>query len=309
MKLLTDVEITKIIEDKVLENADVKSILSIGYDLKPQAYYNTNKEYYERITLDPGDTIFVECREFVSLPPNMMAQIQLRNSRIRQGLRLDAPIYQPGHKTRIYYRISNISKSVITLSEDDGTAYILFYYLDNTPTKLYNGAFQDEAGEFFGMSTYSEQFRKEMSKVENFAFLIMPFTAPWSETVHNLIKEASQDTNLEIVRADDIYGIKPVMHDVARSIEKARVVIAVLTDGNRNVNYELGLAHAWGKPSIMIASSMADIPFDYQHLRVIIYNRDNPKWGEKLKSDLTRTLNAISDEKIIGYNYFEPFHI
>ena len=98
------------------------------------------------------------------------------------------------------------------------------------------------------------------------------------------------------------------MHDVARSIEKARVVISVMTGGNRNVNYELGLAHAWGKPSIMIAESMNDIPFDYHHLRIILYDIHNPQWGEKLKKDLKETLKAIFDDKIIGYNYFEPFH-
>ena len=90
---------------------------------------------------------------------------------------------------------------------------------------------------------------------------------------------------MKITRADEIYGVKPVMHDIARSIEKARVIIAVMTGGNRNVNYELGLAHAWSKPSIMIAESMEDIPFDYHHLRVTLYDRHNPKWGEKLKHD------------------------
>lgn len=98
------------------------------------------------------------------------------------------------------------------------------------------------------------------------------------------------------------------MHDVARSIEKSRVVISLMTGGNRNVNYELGLAHAWGKPSIMIAESTEDIPFDYRHLRVILYDVHNPKWGELLKKDLANTVESILNDKIIGYNYFEPYH-
>lgn len=308
MILLTDTEVYDLINNNILEKADANRVLCIGYDLKPQSYYNTNKEYYEKITLDPGDSIFVECKEFISMPQNMIAQIQLRNSRIRQGLSLEAPIYQPGHKTLIYYRITNISKSVITLSTEDGTAYILFYYLDSVPAHAYDGAFQNESGDFFGMSSYSEQYRKEMSQVDNFSFLIMPFGETWSKTIHNLIKEVGNENDLNIIRADDIYGFKPVMHDVARSIERARVVISVMTGGNRNVNYELGLAHAWGKPSIMIAESMNDIPFDYHHLRVILYDVQNPKWGEKLKEDLSNTLKSIFEEKIIGYNYFEPFH-
>lgn len=308
MILLTDTEVCDLINKEVLKNADSSRVLCIGYDLKPKAYYNMNNEYYEKAILNPGDSIFVECKEFVSLPQNMIAKIQLRNSRIRQGLSLEAPIYQPGHKTLIYYRITNISKSTITLSTDDGTAYVLFYYLDTVPIETYNGAFQNESEEFFGMSSYSSQYKIEMSDIEEIAFLIMPFGESWSNTIHDLIKEVGKQSNLNIIRADDIYGIKPVMHDVARLIEKSRVVISVMTGGNRNVNYELGLAHAWGKPSIMISESKSDIPFDYHHLRVILYDLHNPKWGEKLKMDLTETLKAIYKEKIIGYNYFEPFH-
>lgn len=308
MKLLVDKEIEGLIVNKILQRSNINNILSIGYDLRTKAYYNANKEYYEKTILQPGESIFVECQEYVSLPSNMIAQIQLRNSRIRQGLSLDAPIYQPGHRTLIYYRVTNISKSTITLSTEDGTAYIMFYDLDNIPSNTYNGAFQNEGGNFFGMSSYSEYFRKEISKVDDFAFLIMPFGESWSGNLHELILSAGKKSNIKIVRADEIYGIKPVMHDVAKSIERARVVISVMTGGNRNVNYELGLAHAWGKPSIMIASSMQDIPFDYHHLRVVLYNVNNPVWGEKLISDLSNTLNTIFEEKIIGYNYFEPFH-
>lgn len=115
MILLTDTDIYDLINNKTLENADVDRVLCIGYDLKPQAYYNANKEYFETVKLDPGESIFVECQEFVSMPQNMIAQIQLRNSRIRQGLSLEAPIYQPGHRTLIYYRITNITKTAIRL--------------------------------------------------------------------------------------------------------------------------------------------------------------------------------------------------
>ena len=190
MILLTDTEIVDLINVNILENATPQNVLSIGYDLKPKAYYNANKEYSEVVSLNPGDSIFVECQESVSMPNNMIAQIQLRNSRIRQGLSLDAPIYQPGHNTPIYYRVTNISRSVIKLSKDDGTAYILFYFIDSIPVKTYDGAFQNEYGEFFGMSSYSERYMKEMSETEDFSFLIMPFGEEWSNNMHDLIKQA-----------------------------------------------------------------------------------------------------------------------
>ncbi len=308
MSVIVDKDLLPYISAGIFKNFEPSNLLSVGYDLRPLSYYNTNSEHYESVRLNPSDSIFVGCRESVDLPKNMTAIVKLRNSRIRQGLQLEAPIYQPGHSTQVYYRLTNISKSVITLTLDDGTAYMIFYLLDKEPEKTYNGAFQKEEGVFFAMSAYSEQYRKQMKDVEDFAFLIMPFGESWSNDIHKLIKQVGKESNIEIIRADDIYGFRPVMHDVASSIEHARVIISVMTGGNRNVNYELGLAHAWGKPSIMIASSMDDIPFDYRHLRVIIYDTQKPNWGAILSENLYNTLNSIIEDKVIGYNYFETNH-
>ena len=59
---------------------------------------------------------------------------------------------------------------------------------------------------------------------------------------------------------------------------------------NANVFYELGLAHAIGKPVVLIADNVSDIPFDLQPLRVIIYNKNDPAWGSELKVSITQFL-------------------
>ena len=48
MRLLTDNEIVEIIGQGILHEADEEKVLSIGYDLKPRAYYNMNKEGWDR---------------------------------------------------------------------------------------------------------------------------------------------------------------------------------------------------------------------------------------------------------------------
>lgn len=121
MGVLCDTEIRKLMRDKHMKNCNTDNILSIGYDLRPRSYYNTNRDHYESVKLHPGDSIFVGCTEFVEMPEDVIASIQLRNSRIRQGLSLEAPVYQPGHSTQLYYRFTNISKSVIELSLEDGS--------------------------------------------------------------------------------------------------------------------------------------------------------------------------------------------
>jgi TIR domain len=59
-------------------------------------------------------------------------------------------------------------------------------------------------------------------------------------------------------------------------IKTADVVVCDLTTANPNCLYELGLAHAFNKPTIAIAARTAPpIPFDIANLNLIIYDPDN----------------------------------
>lgn len=69
------------------------------------------------------------------------------------------------------------------------------------------------------------------------------------------------------------------MADIWKMIQEAKVLVAELTEKNANVFYELGLAHALGKPVVLIADNLGDVPFDLQSLRVIIYNKNDPASG------------------------------
>lgn len=68
----------------------------------------------------------------------------LRNSRIRQGLSLDAPLYFPGHGTRLFYRVTNVSGGTITLDKSKGIAQVAFQHVEGTVAHPYHGAFSDE---------------------------------------------------------------------------------------------------------------------------------------------------------------------
>lgn len=255
-------------------------------------------------SLVPSETIFVGCVENIHLPANIVARIALRNSRIRQGLQLEAPIYHPGHKTQVYFRVTNISKSVIELSLNDELASITFEKLESEPQKIYNGAFQQE-NNFKGMSEYSEDLSSRMKHISENIFVIMPYGEEWSDTLNAQIKKIGAALNMTINRADEVYGIKPVINDIVKSIQNAGVILSVMTGGNRNVNYELGLAHAWKKPSIMVTRSKEDIPIDYQHLRVIYYNENDLNWKKELIQNITETVNSIKREGLSEYNYFK----
>ena len=94
-----------------------------------------------------------------------LALANVKNSRIRQGLSLTAPIYQPGHKTKVFFRVTNITKKIIKLNLEKGIAYLLFLPLGESVEKPYNGTFQNEET-FVGMGAYQSALGDDMIDIE-----------------------------------------------------------------------------------------------------------------------------------------------
>lgn len=69
--------------------------------------------------------------------------------------------------------------------------------------------------------------------------------------------------------------------------------MADLSDQNPNVFYELGLAHALAKPVVLVASSIDEVPFDLRALRVLVYDRNDPAWGDLLKKEIVKSIGEL----------------
>lgn len=89
-------------------------------------------------------------------------------------------------------------------------------------------------------------------------------------------------------RADSDSVGSRIMSDVWRLTNEAIVIIADLSGSNPNVFYEVGLAHAIGKPVILLTSDTKDIPFDVRDIRAIHYD---PATGFRMLRD--KLLGAI----------------
>jgi len=98
---------------------------------------------------------------------------------------------------------------------------------------------------------------------EKLCFVLMPFGHPFDSYYQKIIKPAASDAGLAALRSDEIYGRKAIVKDIWARIWAARIVVADVTDRNPNVNYELGLCDAVGVPTIIVASNIDDVPFDY----------------------------------------------
>jgi hypothetical protein len=135
-------------------------------------------------------------------------------------------------------------------------------------------------------------------KKTGMCFVLMPFRSPFNTYYTGIIQPAVTKAGLEPRRGDSLFRPAPIMADIWAMIQNAKALVAVLTGKNANVFYELGLGHAIGKPIVLVSETMDDVPFDLQALRVILYDKDHPKWGDKLRNDITKALEATIGEPV-----------
>jgi hypothetical protein len=127
-------------------------------------------------------------------------------------------------------------------------------------------------------------------------FVIMPFGQPFDRYYLNIFVPAITAVGLKPLRADSIFSPSTIMADVWRFTRQAVVVLADVTGKNPNVFYELGLAHAAGKPVVIVTNSLEDVPFDLKGLRVIEYDKQNESWGTILKESIVAAIKATIDD-------------
>ncbi|MFG0246467.1 MAG: hypothetical protein ACF8MF_10520 [Phycisphaerales bacterium JB052] len=130
----------------------------------------------------------------------------------------------------------------------------------------------------------------------NTCFVLMPFGGYYDTYYREIYTPAIEAAGLESVRADSLFSSGSVVEQIWDELNKARVLIAELTDKNANVFYELGLSHAIAKPVVIVTGNLEDVPFDLRHLRVIVYDVRAPGWDDKLQEDLTEYIRAAQKD-------------
>jgi hypothetical protein len=79
--------------------------------------------------------------------------------------------------------------------------------------------------------------------------------------------------SFEVGNIDEVARQSVVITSIYKAIAEADIVIADISQHNPSVMYELGFAHARGKPTIIIAQDTERIPFDVAHHRTLLYDR------------------------------------
>lgn len=155
----------KEIGPKVITPFDESKVGAISYDLTAKSFYSDVDRGENEYTLEPFCSVFVESEEEITLPNNMLGMINLRNSRLRQGLSLESPVYQPGHKTPVFFRVTNTTASRITLKKGDGLASIMISVLSSDVEIPYSGTFQNES-QYKGMGDYHDVYSKSIKNFD-----------------------------------------------------------------------------------------------------------------------------------------------
>ena len=140
----------------------------------------------------------------------------------------------------------------------------------------------------------------ELEEIKNECFVVMPFHSVFNSEYEKVIRPAIEAAGLVSVRGDEIYTHQAIVEDIWYSIRKARVVVAELSGRNPNVMYEIGLAHAIGKPIVLITRNEDDVPFDLRALRYVFYDLNEPDWGTYLRNQLTDILKVILENPILS---------
>lgn len=125
-------------------------------------------------------------------------------------------------------------------------------------------------------------------------FVIMPFGDPFDNLYREVLAPAIKARGLEPCRADEINKPGVIVDQIWKGINDAKLCVADVSGRNANVMYELGLAHAIGKPVVQLVQDASDLPFDLKALRHIVYGVGTPSDKEALRSQLETMLTEAA---------------
>ena len=131
------------------------------------------------------------------------------------------------------------------------------------------------------------------------AFVIMPFKEPYNSYYTAIYKPALESASCIVSRVDDLSAPRPIILDIQESILNADLILCDMSERNANVFYELGLAHAIGKPAILVARKEDELPFDLRHVRVVVFDHSLPGWEQKLAGGIATAARKLQETRNI----------
>ncbi|MDB6012906.1 MAG: hypothetical protein JWL65_5156 [Gammaproteobacteria bacterium] len=195
----------------------------------------------------------------------------------------------------------NVDNSRIVMANDNSTAYRVIvtsttrYYDDKREWDLY---FHGLGAPTVGTLSVQPYFGRPLSLTEPLdVFVLMPFAADLDDVYRDHISKVTSALGLVAKRGDDFFSAHHVISDIWCAIWHSRAIIADCSTKNPNVFYEIGVAHAIGKPVVLITQHDDHVPFDLRSTRYIKYEF-KPRGMEVFESRLKSTLQTILADRL-----------
>ena len=132
-----------------------------------------------------------------------------------------------------------------------------------------------------------------MKKLQKKCFIIMPFDKRYNE-FYDTVQVALKEGGFEAIRTDKTHLLGNIIDMIRQGLYSSDCIIAEITELKPNVMYEIGLAHAFGKPVIMFYNGPLDkeLPFDIKNERIFCYN--SYKEIETILKEILKAINNVS---------------
>jgi len=132
----------------------------------------------------------------------------------------------------------------------------------------------------------------KVRKISPKVFVIMEFSQTNKDLFSKVIQPIAREFELEAYHVGEVPGPGVILRDIVQGIIEAPIIVAEVTSKNPNVFYEVGYAHAFGKPTILLAEQETKLPFDIAVHRCIFYENTIAGKG-KMEEELRKHLQAI----------------
>jgi hypothetical protein len=134
----------------------------------------------------------------------------------------------------------------------------------------------------------------------------MPFNKKFTEVYEDIIKPSLLKEGCGVARGDEYHQQRNIIRDIVDYLAQADLVIADLTGLNANVVYELGLAHALLKPTLIITQDLDKLPFNLSSYRTHRYSL-NHKDVQELHDQLRQLVRLQQDGELLPENPVTDF--
>jgi hypothetical protein len=125
------------------------------------------------------------------------------------------------------------------------------------------------------------------------------------EVFELVIEPCAANAGLQALRADKDPTPGTITTQIVRHIVDAAVVIADLTGRNPNVYYELGVAHSFARPVILLVDDPTNLSFDTKNERTIPLGEGGQllaRQTQVAKTDLAKALAVVTSSNYDASN-------